>query len=205
MIIPPDSEKDPNLYTPSASTSSLILPDELDFRHPETAHHDPAFRISPGRRFRARLPWRLVTALRRETTSTSLHGYRPICRSGIPCPATFRVPTIVSTFPTTASIDRLQHLLLFIYFTPSSRRPPLSCRHQNQTVGIVFFALPPRRPTKALSLRTPSSHPFFPDFSRRACMVETISPICADCAALPHRRTRLDDRASCGIESRSGQ
>ena len=43
MIIPPDSENDPNLYTPSASTSSLILPDELDIRHPETAHRDPAF------------------------------------------------------------------------------------------------------------------------------------------------------------------
>lgn len=39
MIIPPDPEKDPNLFTPADSTPSLLLPTlEGDIRHPDPAH-----------------------------------------------------------------------------------------------------------------------------------------------------------------------
>lgn len=42
MIIPPDPEKDPNLFTPADSTPSLLLsPSERDVRHPEATHPHP--------------------------------------------------------------------------------------------------------------------------------------------------------------------
>lgn len=42
MIIPPDPEKDPNLFTPADSTPSLLLtPSENDVRHPDATHPHP--------------------------------------------------------------------------------------------------------------------------------------------------------------------
>ena len=42
MIIPPDPEKDPNLFTPADSTPSLLLPpSETDVRHPDATHPHP--------------------------------------------------------------------------------------------------------------------------------------------------------------------
>lgn len=42
MIIPPDPEKDPNLFTPADSTPSLLLsPSETDLRHPDPTHPHP--------------------------------------------------------------------------------------------------------------------------------------------------------------------
>lgn len=42
MIIPPDPEKDPNLFTPADSTPSLLLsPSEVDLRQPDATHPHP--------------------------------------------------------------------------------------------------------------------------------------------------------------------